>query len=107
MFRILQNQSCKEKSMMKLVLGLAFMLSSNGIVLAQCEIPVAVRELLEKPAMQRQLFETQAQKDARAAAFKNALTQFPDNYFILRAQMMTMSDPTRDFAGPPICSKAS
>ena len=83
--------------MMKLMLGLAFMLSVNGIALAQCEIPVAVRELLENPAMQRQLFEKQAQQDARTATFKKALAQFPDNYFILRAQMTTMSDPDERF----------
>jgi thiol-disulfide isomerase/thioredoxin len=95
---ILGNQICEERSMRKLMLGLAFMLSVNGIAFAQCEMPVAVRELLENPAMQRQLYETQAQRDARAAAFKKAVAQFPDNYFILRAQMTTMSDPDERFS---------
>jgi len=79
--------------MTKLILGLAIMFSVNGVAWAQCEIPVPIRELLEKPLMQRRLFETRDQKDARAAAFKNGLAQYPDNYFILRAQMMMMSEP--------------
>jgi thiol-disulfide isomerase/thioredoxin len=90
---MLHYQFCEVKSMMKALPGLAFMLLVNGIALAQCEMPIAVRELLENPAMQRQLFETQAQKDARAAAFQKALAQFPDDYFILRAQIMTIPDP--------------
>lgn len=77
---------------MKALCGLGFMLLVNGIAWAQCEVPVAVRELMETPAMKRQLFETEAQKDARAAAFKKALAQFPDNHFILRAQMTRISD---------------
>ena len=79
--------------MMWPMLALAFMISVNGIALAQCEIPVAVQELLENRAMQRRVFETQAQRDARAAAFKGALAQFPDNYFILSDQMMRILDP--------------
>ena len=75
------------------MLALVFMISVDGIALAQCEIPVAVQELLENRVMRRRVFETQAQREARAAAFKGALAQFPDNYFILSDQMMRILDP--------------
>lgn len=77
----------------KAMRGMAFVFLVSGTAWAQCEVPAEVQGLLKDPALQPQLFETESQKDARAAAFKKALAQFPDNLFILRAQMRRMSDP--------------
>jgi thiol-disulfide isomerase/thioredoxin len=81
--------------MTKLMLRVVIMLAAGGIAWAQCEIPASVREILDQPVMRQTPWETEAQKDARTAAFKNAMARYPDSYFLLRAQMMTLDPEER------------
>jgi thiol-disulfide isomerase/thioredoxin len=61
--------------------------AAAGTAFAQCEAPQPVSQLLAGAAFGRKVVETQADEDARAAAFRDALAQFPDNYFILRREL--------------------
>jgi thiol-disulfide isomerase/thioredoxin len=81
--------------MTKLLLALTSMLSAcGGIVWAQCEIPAEIREILKKPGIQRtKILETQQERSARVAAIKEALTAYPDNYFLLQTQLRGFDDP--------------
>ena len=54
---------------------------------AQCEAPAAILRLLDRPEFGRRAAEPQAARDARAAAYRDALAQYPDNYFILRREL--------------------
>ena len=67
-----------------LLIGL---LAGAGSAFAQCEAPAAVTRLLGGAAFGRKVVETQAGRDARAAAFRAALVEYPDNYFILRREL--------------------
>ncbi len=66
---------------------LGLVLFAAGTAFAQCEAPAPVSKLLAGPAFGRKVVESQADVDARAAAFRDARAQYPDNYFILRREL--------------------
>jgi thiol-disulfide isomerase/thioredoxin len=77
-----------------LLLGLVVTLALfSGNVWAQCEAPLEIRQSLSRPVLRRQaLVESRAQKDAREAAFKEALAKYPDNYNLLAMQLSGFID---------------
>jgi thiol-disulfide isomerase/thioredoxin len=78
--------------------ALAIWFAGAGPLFAQCEAPTPVRELLQKPEFRRKFVETQAQKDGRTAAFRKALSEHPDDYFVLRRQLTSFEDPQQALA---------
>ncbi|HEY3837977.1 MAG TPA: redoxin family protein [Bryobacteraceae bacterium] len=71
----------------------AFCLAAGGgSIFAQCEASKPVRDVLQKPEFRRKIVETQEQKDARASAFRKALSEYPDNYFILVRKVSSLED---------------
>ena len=74
--------------------ALAFCLAfAASLAFAQCEASKPVRELLQESQFRGKIIETQAQKDARNFAFRSALEQYPDDYFILSRQLSSFRDP--------------
>ncbi len=63
-----------------------------GVAFAQCEVSAPVRKLLEKSEFRAKIVETAEQREARNAAFRKALDEFADNYFVLRAQLRGFDD---------------
>lgn len=63
-----------------------------GVAFAQCEVSAPVQKLLDKPEFRAKIVETAEQREARNAAFRKALEEFPDSYFVLRAQLRGFDD---------------
>jgi len=66
---------------------LALLTAPAAPAFAQCEAPAPVRRLLDGAAFRRKVLETQSDKDARAAAYREALAEYPDDSFILRSEL--------------------
>jgi thiol-disulfide isomerase/thioredoxin len=74
-------------------LAIAMSLASGaGMLLGQCEAPAPVREMLQNSEFRRTMGETQAQREARDAAFRKALAEYPDDYFVLRRKLLSFED---------------
>jgi thiol-disulfide isomerase/thioredoxin len=85
---------------MRLSPSLAVCFSAAGVAFAQCEVPVPVRQLLEKPEFRHKIVETPAEKETRAAAYRKAHEQHPNNWFLLRSELRSFDEPSeaREFA---------
>src|SRR5579859_3777480 len=77
---------------LKLLASASFVATCGGLLFAQCDSPAPVRELLQKPEFRRKFVETQAEIDARNAAFQKALADYPDNYFVLTRKLSSFED---------------
>ena len=78
--------------------AVAASLAGTGLLFAQCESSAPVRELLKKPEFRRKAVDTEADRDMRTAAFKKALSEHPDDYFLLRRELQSFEDPDEALA---------